>query len=78
MAVITRSDRNPSAKDKVKAQAEIPGRPLHIDAEAPDRGELGREAPEQRRDGRQVEAPDAGEGRASFLEHEFTHGRSQS
>ena len=25
-----------------------------------------------------VEAPDAGEGRAALLEHEFTHGRSQS
>ena len=42
-------------------------------AEAPDRGFSG-EAPEARAS----EAPDAGEGRSSFLEHEFTHGRSQS
>ena len=25
-----------------------------------------------------AEAPDAGDGRANWLEHEFTHGRSQS
>ena len=42
-------------------------------AEAPDRGHSG-EAPEARAS----EAPDAGEGRSSYLEHEYTHGRSQS
>lgn len=42
--------------------------------EAPDRGEWDREAPEFRH----AEAPDAGEGRMGILEHEFTHGRSQS
>ena len=42
-------------------------------AEAPDRGFSG-EAPEVR----STEAPDAGDGRACYLEHEFTHGRSQS
>ncbi len=46
-------------------------------AEAPERGTCREEAPESRR-GRPVEGPDAGEGRASYLEHEFTHGRSQS
>ena len=42
-------------------------------AEAPDRGFSG-EAPEAR----SGEAPDAGEGRSSYMENEFTHGRSQS
>jgi hypothetical protein len=46
-------------------------------AEAPERAALPSEAPESRR-GRWAEAPDAGEGRGSYLEHEFTHGRSQS
>jgi hypothetical protein len=50
---------------------------LHHDAEAPERAQHEREAPE-RPSGRQAEAPDAGEGRAGLLEHEFTHGRSQS
>lgn len=43
-------------------------------AEAPDRGYTDRDA----RDGRSAEAPDAGYGRMGLLEHEFTHGRSQS
>ena len=47
------------------------------DLEAPDAGDLHLEAPEIPH-GRQAEAPDAGEGRAALLEHEFTHGRSQS
>ncbi len=42
-------------------------------AEAPDRGYSG-----EAREGRSPEAPDAGEGRASYCEHEYTHGRSQS
>ena len=45
--------------------------------EAPDRGDGEHEAPEARQE-RQCEAPDAGDGRANWLEHEFTHGRSQS
>jgi hypothetical protein len=60
----------------VKA-AEAAPRPIRREPEAPDRGEGWREAPEHR-DGRLSEAPDAGEGRMSCLEHEFTHGRSQS
>ena len=48
-----------------------------FETEAPDRGEGEHEAPEARQQ-RQCEAPDAGEGRANWLEHEFTHGRSQS
>ncbi len=48
-------------------------------AEAPDRGdaEAQTEAPDARQ-GRLPEAPDAGFGRMALLEHEFTHGRSQS
>ncbi|MCA1684786.1 MAG: hypothetical protein LC745_02130 [Planctomycetia bacterium] len=45
--------------------------------EAPERAASRREAPESRTDC-SAEAPDAGDGRASYLEHEFTHGRSQS
>ena len=45
--------------------------------EAPDSGIWKLEAPEAR-EGRSAEAPDAGEGRMDHLEHEFTHGRSQS
>lgn len=47
------------------------------EAEAPERAVRQPEAPESPR-GRHSEARDAGEGRASYLEHEFTHGRSQS
>jgi hypothetical protein len=50
---------------------------VHPQVEAPERAELAREAPELRAGGH-PEAPDAGEGRAGLLEHEFTHGRSQS
>ncbi|GAC1464938.1 MAG: hypothetical protein NVSMB9_04110 [Isosphaeraceae bacterium] len=45
--------------------------------EPPEQAVCPREALETR-SGRQAEAPDAGVGRASYLEHEFTHGRSQS
>ena len=48
-----------------------------FETEAPDRGESEHEAPEARQE-RQSEAPDAGDGRANWLEREFTHGRSQS
>jgi hypothetical protein len=51
--------------------------PARHEAEAPELACRGREAPESRA-GRLAEAPDAGEGRAGLLEHEFTHGRSQS
>ena len=46
-------------------------------AEAPDCGGRSGEAPESR-EGQSFEAPDAGYGRMGYLEHEFTHGRSQS
>jgi hypothetical protein len=47
------------------------------EVEAPEAAALHREAPELGT-GRGVEAPDLGRGRASYLEHRFTHGRSQS
>ena len=52
---------------------------MRQDLEAPDQGVIDEEpeAPEARPGGT-GEAPDAGEGRASTLEQEFTHGRSQS
>lgn len=46
--------------------------------EAPERAVSQREAPESPRTGYHAEAPDAGDGRANYLEHEFTCGRSQS
>jgi hypothetical protein len=46
-------------------------------AEAPDCGGRSQEAPEIHR-GRSFEAPNSGEGRMGYAEHQFTHGRSQS
>ncbi|MFO0949917.1 MAG: hypothetical protein U0835_01955 [Isosphaeraceae bacterium] len=46
-------------------------------AEAPEQAHRPTEAPESR-PARTSEAPDAGHGRGFHLEHEFTHGRSQS
>ncbi|SIO58785.1 hypothetical protein SAMN05444166_5809 [Singulisphaera sp. GP187] len=50
---------------------------IYQDIEAPEQAEVAREAPEMRA-GSVLEAPDAGEGRHGLVEHEFTHGRSQS
>jgi hypothetical protein len=79
VAVLTRNQRSnplsvshPPATQPVEASRAA----QHV-AEAPDRGDLRREAPESRTAYR-AEAPDLGEGRMSFLEHTFTHGRSQS
>ena len=69
--------RKPTSRTRSTPRRPAPVR-THRDPEAPDRGDRDREAPEHRPDGRQAEAPDAGEGRMSTLEHEFTHGRSQS
>ncbi len=48
-------------------------------AEAPDCGveSMNREVPDSGRL-KIAEAPDAGEGRQALLDHQFTHGRSQS
>ena len=72
MAVATRPNKSSQA-DRPSISA---GRALR-ETEAPDRGRPAAEAPEAR-SGRAKEAPDAGEGRMNTLEHEFTHGRSQS
>ncbi len=72
MTVKTRPDRFTAPE-----QTNDSGRHAPREAEAPDRGDSEHEAPEVPT-GRQAEAPDAGEGRMNTLEHEFTHGRSQS
>jgi hypothetical protein len=77
MAVLTRNQRSNTLSDPPATQPLETVRALRHVAEAPDRGDLQREAPESRMVYR-AEAPDLGEGRMSLLEHEFTHGRSQS
>lgn len=67
--------RKKSKRVAKKANAAAPVRKVR-EAEAPEQGIL-HEAPEMRRV-RTAEAPDAGEGRSRYIEHEFTHGRSQS
>jgi hypothetical protein len=67
--------RKKSKKSKSPKMSAISA-PKVREAEAPEQGVL-REAPDSGRV-RMTEAPDAGEGRSSYLEHEFTHGRSQS
>jgi hypothetical protein len=77
MSVALRTKRlNPTTPaSSTKTTAVSP--PYRPEAEAPERGALEREAPEVRRDGR-TESDDHGEGRAHFLEHGFTRGRSRS
>jgi len=75
VAIRTRRLNHPSPSTPVKPSEPPPLIRQH--AEAPESGEQRREAPETRRSSRH-EAPDAGEGRGHYLEHEFTHGRSQS
>ena len=48
-----------------------------FETEAPDRGESEHEAPEARQE-RQCRGPRRGRRPRNWLEHEFTHGRSQS
>lgn len=78
MSIVTRSRRlsetfvASSSTDDVPAVAAA-----RHEFEAPERAAHHCEAPESR-SGHPAEAPDAGDGRANFLEHEFTHGRSQS
>jgi hypothetical protein len=69
------SDRFVPPSDSELAPADSPTH--QVETEAPERAVEPREAPESR-SSRQAEAPDAGEGRGSYYEHEFTHGRSQS
>jgi hypothetical protein len=74
MAVLIRSQRPKTTSDRPSSFFQPRSQ---SEAEAPDRGNHAVEAPESRLD-RRAEAPDAGEGRAHAIEHEFTHGRSQS
>jgi hypothetical protein len=67
MSVMIRQNRRKSDAAKAPSAVEPTRQPIHPpEPEAPDRGHIPREA------------PDAGEGRAGYLEPEFTHGRSQS
>ena len=68
--------KNPLPSAFPVAKAEVPSYAAYRPriAEAPDRGLFAAEAPE----GRSHEAPDAGDCRMGHLEHNFTHGRSQS
>jgi hypothetical protein len=79
MSVALRTRRNhPTALDSPADATVASERPPHeYEGEAPERGVIDREAPETGVSDR-AEAPDRGEGRAHYLEHEFTHGRSQS
>ena len=77
MSAMIRPDHSHPPVDHPSAEPAVPLPGHPHDVEAPDRGEYEREAPESRVT-RQAEAPDAGEGRMGLLEHEFTHGRSQS
>ncbi|MBX6314868.1 MAG: hypothetical protein IRY99_18405 [Isosphaeraceae bacterium] len=77
MSVITRPQRSSKSIDRsFEKESPVPSPILRREPEAPDRGRFPREALEGRL--KLAEAPDAGEGRMSYLEHEFTHGRSQS
>lgn len=67
MSLMIRHKRRKSITPKSPTAIEPTRKPIRQpELEAPDRGHLPREA------------PDAGEGRAGYIEHEFTHGRSQS
>jgi hypothetical protein len=83
MSVVTRPKRlgdtfaPPSAPEATPDTGQTASQGHVRVAEAPERAARSREAPEICRS-RSSEAPDAGEGRGSYLEHEFTHGRSQS
>jgi hypothetical protein len=82
LATLTRKKR-PKAHDRSTARPVILKFRSTSEVEAPDQGDrtMQREAPETPiRRGRMSapEAPDAGEGRVNALDHDFTHGRSQS
>ena len=76
MSVAIRPKRlNPTTTSAAVTSAVEPSRLTPQHNEAPERSYS--EAPETRIS-RHYEAPDRGEGRASLLENEFTHGRSRS
>lgn len=77
MSVAIRTERLIVSEFSSSLPISVPVDHVSHEPEAPEHAERAREAPEVRGHGR-MEAPDAGEGRAGLLEHEFTHGRSQS
>ncbi len=79
MSVATRPKRTGTPASPAEAPAtEVMSPPRAHEPEAPERGTQEREAPEMSRRGRWAHIPEADEGRAGLIEHEFTHGRSQS
>jgi len=78
VSIVTRPRRLTESLAALPREDDAPAQPAaRHPTEAPERAARYPEAPESRL-GRCAEAPDAGEGRANYLEHEFTHGRSQS
>lgn len=77
MVALTRNRRPNESYATSLATGSAPSATVRHDTEAPERAASTCEAPESRRT-RRAEAPDAGEGRNSCHEAEFTHGRSQS
>jgi hypothetical protein len=79
MSVGIRSKRSQTPASTAAAPAaELPSRTRVSVPEAPEQGAQEREAPEALRRDRWTHIPEPDEGRAGLLEHEFTHGRSQS
>lgn len=77
MSVLTRNRRLTDFSLTSEAAHPTPPAAAPLETEAPERAASPCEAPESRR-ARRAEAPDAGEGRNSYHENEFKHGRSQS
>ncbi len=77
MSVAIRTRRLNSPSPSIPVKPAVPPAPVVHRVEGPESGERDREAPESRHS-QPAEASDAGVGRGHYLEHEFTHGRSQS
>jgi hypothetical protein len=70
---------SPLHRDEVIEQKPVHTKVLRHAFEAPEEAVRPRERPESgRASSASLEAPDSGEGRCGYLEHEFTHGRSWS
>lgn len=83
MSILTRPRQHNTSLNATSVPESVPSTPptavrRTLVAEAPEQGSFSKEDAPERTQGRAPEAPDAGEGRGSFLENEFTHGRSQS
>ena len=77
MSVVVRHKRLVPSPIATPAPVTTVSRPARHHVEAPEWGEQRREAPESR-SVRRSETPESGEGRGCYMEHEFTHGRSQT